>query len=287
MWFSSPEPHRRTTSSLIRTKASSASGTISQESSLIVNFTTGAYIALAISVTLTILNLTVLRWTHGDATTVRRSVDENSGSALLSALAIRDRRYTIMKDKVVYDRYARVYSRDIRFPNGRTFSFDVWGRVWRNESFTVVAVVPFNREAHTLTLIREYNPAHGRHVYSFPQGVMEPSKHTDIQSAAAAELEEEAHLRCKNWIALFSGKKGMPQDKYQRESVFSFLCSDAVVVDDPAHVDDEEEIEIVSGISIDSFRNLVKNGGLQSNNVAAGLLALDQLRLMGITSAEE
>lgn len=287
MWFSGSEPHRRTNPSLAKSRATSGTCPTTQGPLPTVNFTTGTYIALAISITLTLFNLMTLRARYNNSILARGDIEKKSGSGLLSALAVRNERYKIVKDKVVYDRYARVYSRDIRFPDGRMFSFDVWGRNWRNDSFTVVAIVPFDRHAHTLTLVREYNPAHGRHVYSFPQGVMEPSRHSDIQSAAAAELEEEAHLKCESWIALFSGKDGMPQDKYQRESVFSFLCSDAVVVDNPAHVDDEEDIEIVSGVSINEFRNLAKRGALQSNNVAAGLLALDQLRLMGITSADE
>lgn len=272
----------------ISTKSkATTSGPSTHGSGFVRTFTKGVYVALALNVALTLFNLVKLRTMHDGSLVLRRSTRTDSGSALLAALKARNGRYAVVKDTVVYDRYARVYSRDIRFPNGRIFSFDVWGRVWRNDSFTVVAIVPFDRHAHTFTLIREYNPAHGRYVYSFPQGVMEPSRHKDTRSAAAAELEEEAHLRCKHWVPLFSGKDGMPQDKFQRESVFTFLCSDSVVVQNPAHVDDEEEIEIVSGVSVDDFRNLAKNGALQSNNVAAGLLALDHLRLTGMIAPEE
>lgn len=287
MWFSGSEPHRRTNPSSAKSRGTSATCSTTQVPLPTSNFTTGTYIVLTIIIILTLFNLMTLGARYRNHISARGNIDEESSSGLLSALTARNERYKVVKDKVVYDRYARVYSRDIRFPDGRMFSFDVWGRNWRNNSFTVVAIVPFDRHAHTLTLVREYNPAHGRHVYSFPQGVMEPSRHSDIQSAAAAELEEEAHLKCKSWLPLFSGKNGMPQDKYQRESVFSFLCSDAVAVDNPAHVDDEEDIEIVSGVSINEFRSLAKRGALQSNNVAAGFLALDQLRMMGITSSHE
>lgn len=213
----------------------------------------------------------------------RRHSETTSTSVLLKTLRERDVRFKIESETVVYDRYARVYSRNVRFPTGQVFSFDVWGRVWKNDSFTVVAVVPFDRVTQTFTLIREYNPAHGRYVYSFPQGMVERSKHTDVRAAAEAELEEEAHLKCLEWIPLFDqASQGVPQDKYQREVVFTYLCADSSKMDQAAHADDEEYIEIVSGITSLQVRQLCLAGVMQSNNIAAGLMAIDQLRHMNL-----
>lgn len=282
MRISNSDSHRRVLPSVNRSKI--LPSTFASHNNLSVpwscNFSIGAYFALCLTVILTIWNLVVLRTSR----VCTQHEPEHNSSRLLSALKSHDALYSVVKEKVVYDKYARVYSRDVRFPDGQVFSFDIWGRAWRNDSFTVVAIVPFERRTRTLTLIREYNPAHKRHVYSFPQGVMEPSRHRDVEDAAAAELEEEAHLRCKKMIRLFSGKVGMPQDKYQRESVYSFLCADAVVVENPALVDAEEQIEIVRGVSISEFKSLAEHGALQSNNVATGLLALDRLQRMGFIS---
>lgn len=211
----------------------------------------------------------------------QRHSETKSTPELLRALRERDTRFKVESETVVYDRYARVYSRNVRFPTGQVFSFDVWGRVWKNDSFKVVAVVPFDRLTQTFTLIREYNPAHGRYVYSFPQGMVERLKHSNVQAAAEAELEEEAQLKCLHWVPLFDrSSPGVPQDKYQREVVFAYLCAHSLKMDRPAHVDDEEFIEIVHGVTSMQVQQLFQAGVMQSNNIAAGLMAIDQLRRM-------
>lgn len=182
----------------------------------------------------------------------------------------------------MYSAHARVYARTVRFPSGNNFTFDVWGRVWRNDSFSVVSVVPFDRATQTFTMLREYNVAHGRFVYAFPQGQFERVKHASLRDAARAELEEEAGLRCTSWTDLLAEgvREGAPQDKYQREKVFYFLCTAVEAVAEKAEVDAEEEIEVVSGVTPGQVRELVAEGVLQSNNIAAALMALDRLRRM-------
>lgn len=240
-------------------------------------FSCGVYSALAINLALVFMTVISLALMHGP--TAQRHAQTTSTSALLNALDERNERFKIVSEEVVYNRYARVYDRKVKFPNGQTFAFDIWGRVWRNDSFSVVAVIPFDKRTQTFTLVREYNPAHGRYVYSFPQGMVERSKHHSIQAAAAAELEEEAHLKCRRWTSLLTDHSpGVPQDKYQREVVFFYLCADAVAVENAAHLDNEEDIEIVRGVTVDQVRRLCQAGALQSNNIAAGLMAVEYLR---------
>lgn len=212
--------------------------------------------------------------------------DTATTTELLGALRAREAKYQVLSDKVVYDRYARVYSRKVQFPDGKQFDFDVWGRVWKNDSFGVVTVIPFDRETRTFTLIREYNIAHARFSYVFPTGQMERAKHASNEAAAAAELEEEAQLRCNHWSNLLGGDegRGAPQDKYQREVVFYYLCTDAEHVDDAAAVDEEEDIEVVHGITSKQLRELVAAGAMQSNQIAAAYLALDRLRSLHLLS---
>ncbi|CAN8075838.1 unnamed protein product [Agarophyton chilense] len=206
--------------------------------------------------------------------------DTTTTANLLQALREREKAFQLVSDSVVYDRYARVYSREVKFPDGKQFAFDVWGRVWKNDSFAVVTVVPFDRRTNTFTLIREYNIAHARYVYSFPQGQMERAKHKSVHMGAAAELEEEAQLECNEWVNLLEGDegRGAPQDKYQRETVHYFLCTAAHHVEDAADVDEEENIEVVHGVTSSQLRELAAAGALQSNNIAAALMGIDKLR---------
>lgn len=196
---------------------------------------------------------------------------------LLTALHQRQRQYKVISDHVVYNRYARVYSRTVRFPDDQQFEYDVWGRVWKNDSFGVVTVVPFDRRTNTFTLIREYNIAHAKFTYGFPQGCLEKSKHSSSKDAAAAELEEEAALKCRNWVDLMKGNTA-PQDKYQRESVWFYLCTDAIQVVGGRKRDLEEDMDIVHGVTSKQIVELVQEGVMQSNQIAAAMLALHYLK---------
>jgi 8-oxo-dGTP pyrophosphatase MutT (NUDIX family) len=193
--------------------------------------------------------------------------------------------FHVVSESVVYSRYARVYSRKLRHPDGKEFEYDVWGRNWRNDSFAVVCVVPFDSSDMTFTLVREYSVAHGMLVYSFPQGCYETGKHASPQAAAEAELDEEARLRCKksSWIPLLDTPAGSPQDKFQREKVHYFLCADVFGLEegDARQRDAEENINIERGISVAQLKALMRAGVMQSNNIAAGMLAINRLRLDG------
>lgn len=197
-------------------------------------------------------------------------------------------KFQVVDDRVVYSRYARMYSRRVKYPDGKLVDFDVLGRVWKNDSFTVVVTVPFDPEDATFTLVREYNPAHNMHVYSFPQGCMEPRKHRNAADAALAELEEEARISCEasGMTALLDTNLGAPQDKYQRESVHYFLCTKPTAVPKvhERHRDAEENIDVQTHIGVEKLQGLIRAGVLQSNNIAAGLLAIDRLRELGMLS---
>lgn len=98
------------------------------------------------------------------------------------------------------------------------------------------------------------------------------------------ELEEEAGLACDSWTDLLpsDGGTGAPQDKYQRETVHYFLCTAAKRIGAGKGVDEEEDIEVVQGVTSAQIRELVAAGALQSNNIAAGLMAIDWLRHHGM-----
>lgn len=106
---------------------------------------------------------------------------------------------------------------------------------------------------------------------------MELGKHSSSLEGAAAELEEEARIRCEAWVDLLDGRT-VPQDKYQRESVWFYLCTEAVKVVGGRERDREEDMDVVEGVTARQVGELVREGVMQSNQVAAALLALDTLR---------
>lgn len=110
---------------------------------------------------------------------------------------------------------------------------------------------------------------------------MELGKHGSSLAGAAAELEEEARMKCEAWVDLLNGRT-VPQDKYQRERVWFYLCLEVVKVVGGRERDREEDMDVVEGVTPRQVGELVREGVMQSNQVAAALLALDSLRAMGL-----
>lgn len=201
---------------------------------------------------------------------------------LLSKLSELNAGYSVLEDKVVYSNFARVYARTVRYSDGTNFTFDVWGRTWRDNSFGVAIAIPFTRTGRrtgSFTLVREYCVAHARFVYSFPAGQVELKKHADARAGAVAELGEEAGLKCtRPMVSLLGTDGGAPQDKFQREAVHYFLCTDARRDRARHDRDKEERIQVVPDVSVKDLMALVRAGAMQSNMIAAALMAVEELR---------
>ncbi len=187
----------------------------------------------------------------------------------------------VVSESVAWTGYARVYSRTVAYADGRpNATFDVWGRTWRGGMFGVAIAVPFVRKTRSFTLVREFCVAHNRFVYSFPAGQVE-SKHKDAADAAVAELDEEARLVCRKPMRELV--KGAPQDKFQREAVHYYLCDDAVRKRSGFAMRDKEElIDIVPGVRVEELLALVSAGAMQSNMIAAAMLAIHDLTKRGL-----
>ena len=56
---------------------------------------------------------------------------------------------------------------------------------------------------------------------------------------------------------------------------------DPIRVDDPRPLDEEEEIEIVRGVSVDEIIQMVRGGDMNLVGAWASLLALQKLRDLG------
>mmetsp|Transcript_36974 Transcript_36974/g.147501 ORF Transcript_36974/g.147501 Transcript_36974/m.147501 type:complete len:252 (-) Transcript_36974:2667-3422(-) len=193
-------------------------------------------------------------------------------------------KYRIISDSPVYERYARVYDRVVEYPNGEKFAYDIWGRNWKTNTFSVVIIVPYETRTRTMTLIKEYNPAHDRFVYGFPTGMVSADKHKSPLDAAKQELDEEAELTCNNLIDMLSpsATNGVPQDKYQMERIYMYLCVDEEEDESPSERDSEEvDLHVERGVPVREVKELLLAGTFQSNNMAAAYLALEVLTKMG------
>lgn len=204
----------------------------------------------------------------------RRHITGGGVGRLLAALDSKKER--VVSESVTWTGYARVYSRTVAYSDGRrNVSFDVWGRTWRGGTFGVAIAVPFDRRTRTFTLVREFCVAHSRFVYSFPAGQVE-AKHSDEHEAAEAELAEEARLECNTELTKLISAPA-PQDKFQRERVVYYLCTDVKKLANPPKRDKEELIDVIQGITASELLGLVQAGVLQSNMIAAAMLALREL----------
>lgn len=166
-----------------------------------------------------------------------------------------------------------------------------------------VFVFPFDTATATVTYIREYQPGPAAVMPGFPAGMYEATKHADLAAAAAAELEEEAHLRARRLVPLLldgQAPAGAPAgmgatddgsyppaplravaaDKYSRNRYSLFLALDPVVVASPAAADPEEVITIHRG-SLADVRRMILGGEMSLPSAFVGLAALDYLRAAG------
>lgn len=172
-----------------------------------------------------------------------------------------------------------------------------------------VFVFPFDTATATVTYIREYQPGPAAVMPGFPAGMYEAAKHADLAAAAAAELEEEAHLRARQLVPLLlDGQSPAPgggadddaggslpfaptstppraaaavaADKYSRNRYSLFLALDPVVVASPAAADADEVITVHQG-SLAAVRRMILGGEMSLPSAFVGLAALDYLRAAG------
>ena len=155
-------------------------------------------------------------------------------------------------------------------------SYDVVGQ---KGSGTVI-VFAWDSSTKTATLCREYNPGPNQILCGLAAGIIEEDKHdSNVRTAAEHELEEELHLSGGTWYSLLD--EPMAMDKYATTMIHPFLVIDAQHVSNPRPLDDEEEIEILTGIPVDEIIRIIRQGGMNVVASWAVLLALEKLRLLG------
>ena len=147
-----------------------------------------------------------------------------------------------------------------------------------------VIIFAWDSQTKTATIVREYMPGCHKVLGGLAAGIIEtcPDKHdSDPLLAAQHELEEECHLAGGTWHRLTDEGVAVSMDKYVQTKITAYLVIDAIRVDDPRPLDEEEEIEIVRGVTIDEIMRMVRGGDMNLVGAWASLLALQKLRDLG------
>jgi len=209
--------------------------------------------------------------------------------------------YEIIRETTGYSGWRSIIRRVVKMPNGRSVDYDLV--VQKGEG--AVIIFAWNTQSKTATIVREYQPGRHRIMSGLAAGIVESDKHgSDFLLAARHELEEECHLGGGTWYPLTTtGSAGRTakhnegcddgdgnlantmassvsvlMDKYSTTEMRAYLVIDPIHVTNPMPLDDEEDIEIVEGVTINEILTMVKGGEMNLVSGWASLLAVDKLR---------
>jgi hypothetical protein len=184
--------------------------------------------------------------------------------------------FEILDEKVVYSRWRTVLQRKVKMRNGKIVDFDLVGT---STAASAVLVFAWDSKTKTATLIKEYMPGCNKRLYGIAAGLVEEKHGERPEVAAEHELEEEMHLRGGRWIPLTI--KSTCMDKYATTMIDAFLVIDPVPEPNPKPLDEEEDIEIVSKVSVPAILDMISNGEMNLVGGWACMLAIQTLRKMG------
>lgn len=140
-------------------------------------------------------------------------------------------------------------------------------------------IFAWNSSSKSATIIREYNPGPHETLYGLAAGLIEEKHGANPRVAAEHELEEECHLKGGEWYEL-SGRP-LAMDKYVTTKVYPFLVIDPEYVQNPRPLDEEEDIEILPGVSADEILGMIDRAEMNIVGAWASLLAINKLRELG------
>lgn len=122
-------------------------------------------------------------------------------------------------------------------------------------------------------------PGSHKILWGLAAGLVEDKHGADVSVAARDELEEEAQLTGGRWIPLSTKPSAM--DKYALTTVGAYLVLDPVSAENPKPLDDEEDIEIVSGVSVPEIMGWIATGEMNMVSAWGCMLAIEKLRELG------
>ena len=135
----------------------------------------------------------------------------------------------------------------VKMPNGRTVTVDVV----RHSQSVVLVPVP---EPGRVVLIRQYRYAINKDLWEVPAGSVDQGE--TPEQAARRECHEEIGLVPQTIVRLSAM---YPTPGYCDEQMIFFRCSGLEQTDEPAHVDEDEDIEART-FELREAREMVRRG---------------------------
>ena len=142
-----------------------------------------------------------------------------------------------------------------------------------------VLIFAWDTQTKTATMVREYMPGPHKIMWGLAAGMVEGKHGGDVCKAARDELEEEAQLTGGDWIPLLVNPSSM--DKYALTGIDAYLVLDATLADNPKPLDDEEDIEVVGGVSVPEIMRWIATGEMNMVSAWCCMLAIEKLRELG------
>jgi hypothetical protein len=191
---------------------------------------------------------------------------------------------TIVGRKVVYNGWRKVLQKEVIMPNKKSVLFDV---VTTN-GMPAIAVFVWDKESCTATILQEYHPGPERMMYGVVAGCFESHKHSSPLECAAAELEEEAHLKTSTLIPLLhDGDTTVPFEKYSDNRFYPYLALDCQPVANPKPLDDEEYIVIHKNVGYKQLMEMISDGRFNVISSYTILMAIRKLKELGLPLEKE
>jgi len=185
--------------------------------------------------------------------------------------------FQIKSEEIVYKRFLSVWNRNVKFPTGDEFPWDIVGHMTNQPAYSIT--FPFHSKTSTVTLIQEYAQGPNKMLYTFPAGHWNRSKSTTIQASAEAELSEEARLRGGRWFRLIDEERdGIAELKWCRNLFVPFLVIDPEEDIQPATRDDEEYIIVHRQVNLATLKELILTGQVMLPAVQLTLMSIERLR---------
>ena len=158
----------------------------------------------------------------------------------------------------------KVFSVDrdtVKMPNGRTITVDVV----RHAKSVVIVPIP---EPGKVTLIRQYRYAVNAYLWELPAGSVDEGE--TPEAAARRECHEEIGLVPSTVVRLSAM---LPTPGYCDEEMIFFRVSGLDETDEPAHVDEDEDIDAKT-FELRDAREMVRRGEIIDMKTVVGLALL-------------
>lgn len=178
----------------------------------------------------------------------------------------------IVSETLLHKHYVSLYSRKIRYDDGRVVDWDVAGHPVPNPAFATV--MPFNTSDKTTSLVIEYAQGPNQFKYTFSAGGFDPKKHNDIEETANFELSEEMGLKDGTLVRLIpKDKEGISELKWGRNKFIPFVVIDPTLDPNPRARDEEELMEVIHGVSLERVEEIILNGTMMLPSVQTYFMA--------------